>query len=62
MEEKYWNEFARTGKVTDYLSYRGMDICSQVIKRWDEKAEQTGGIKSESDYSDRYGASCITYR
>lgn len=71
MKEKYWDEFTRTGKVADYLSYRGMDICSQVMERWEaavptagsgENAVQTGGIISESDYSDRDGASCISYR
>jgi hypothetical protein len=25
MEKTYWEEFAKTGKVTDYLRYRGED-------------------------------------
>lgn len=70
MKEKYWDRFARTGRVEDYLYYKGMDICSQVIERHAEKdisgdahrAEQTGGRISESDYGDRYGAARISYR
>lgn len=71
MEEKYWDRFTATGRVTDYLYYKGMDICRQVMERSDaenspadsgQSAGQTGGINSESDYGDRHGASRISYR
>ena len=50
MEEQYWNRFAKTGKITDYLTYRGITICSQVMGRYE------GDISSESDYIDWDGA------
>lgn len=46
MEEIYWNRFAETGKITDYLTYRGIMICNQVIGRYE------GDRSSESDYID----------
>lgn len=31
MEEIYWNRFFETGKVADYLYYKGMEICKNVM-------------------------------
>ena len=71
MEDRYWDRFIRTGAVTDYLYYKGMDICRQVMGRCETDAasadgahdvRQTGGRISESDYGDRNGASRISYR
>lgn len=50
MEEQYWNRFAETGKITDYLNYRGIMLCIQVMSRYEGEA---GG---ESDYIDWDGA------
>lgn len=50
MEEQYWNRFAETGKITDYLNYRGIMICKQVMGRYE------GDMSSESDYIDWDGA------
>lgn len=46
MEEQYWKQFVKTGKIADYLYYRGISICKQVME------ETKSG---ESDYSDRHG-------
>lgn len=51
MEEKYWKQFFETGKIIDYLYYRGMQICTQVMDSYE------GDRVHESDYSDRHGAS-----
>ena len=56
MEEEYWERFLETGKVTDYLCYKGMQICKQIIK------DHEGGINGESDYSDRHGSCGSTCR
>ena len=50
MEEKYWKQFLETGKITDYLYYKGMQIISRVMDGYE------GDIKHESDYSDGHGA------
>ncbi len=50
MEEKYWEQFLKTGKIMDYLYYRGLQICSHVLDSYE------GDRKHESDYSDRHGA------
>lgn len=56
MEEQHWNRFTETGKITDYLNYRGMEICKQVIGRHE------GDTSGESDYSDSYGNRICTDR
>ena len=45
MEEKYWKQFTETGKITDYLYYKGMQICSRVIDSYE------GEKVHEPDYS-----------
>lgn len=48
MEQTYWERFTQTGKVEDYLQYRGMEICCAVMKQYE-------GDKSESGhFSDRH--------
>ena len=27
MNQEYWDQFARTGRVEDYLSYREKEVC-----------------------------------
>ena len=27
MNQEYWEQFARTGRVEDYLSYREKEVC-----------------------------------
>lgn len=55
MTRDCWEDFAVSGRVSDYLRYR-----QQACHRDDETAgfglEQTGGMKYEpDDCSDRYG-------
>lgn len=35
MEEEYWKRFFETGKIKDYLYYKGMGICRQVMESYD---------------------------
>ena len=49
MEEQYWERFIETGKIADYLSYRGIVICKQIMGRYE------GDKNIESDYIDRDG-------
>ena len=45
MEDRYWESFTKTGSVTDYLYYRGMDICRQVIERREaDNGGRAGGL------------------
>ncbi len=72
MDEEYWRRFLETGKIIDYLNYKGMAICKRVMDNYtlgasckvgsDAKGGNPGPLKgergecSESDYGDRYGA------
>ena len=49
MEEKYWDRFIMTGKITDYLYYKGIEICKQVMERYE------GDLRDEPDHSDGHG-------
>lgn len=60
--DKYWDKFVRTGAVEDYLEYKGMEMCRDVMKAYSEPAAWTGERKVESDYSDRNGAADHSYR
>ena len=51
MGQEYWEQFMTSGKVDDYLYYKGMEICEQVLEKYDRIHEsgQAGG-NSESVY------------
>ena len=55
MEKEYWEHFWSTGKIEDYLYYKGMAICKNVMERHGNEAA------GESDNSDGNGASGNTY-
>ena len=50
MEEDYWKRFLESGKIKDYLYYKGMAICKQVMDHYES------GESGESDYGNRHGA------
>lgn len=56
MEEEYWNWFAETGKITDYLNYRGIEICRQIIE------SHEGDRRVKPDHRDRHGDCVDTCR
>ena len=33
-EETYWNKFMASGKVDDYLEYKGIQICHSVMEHY----------------------------
>ena len=56
MEEKYWNKFMASGNVQDYLNYRGISICAEVMRKYGQGPNSgTGEILSESDNGNGYG-------
>ena len=58
MEEEYWKQFWVTGKISDYMTYRGFSEKNIFVESYDSGGEKI----SESDYSDRNGDIGITYR
>lgn len=53
MEQKYWEQFMKTGGVTDYLGYK-MEVYGHCQR--ENEAEKSRSRQGESDYGDRYGA------
>lgn len=50
MEETYWNRFMASGKVSDYLEYKGLQICNSVMNRYGTNPDaETEVRRSESD-------------
>ena len=47
MEEQYWKQFAKTGKVDDYLYYKGIALCARIMEHREEEKD------SESNHRDR---------
>ena len=67
MKRKYWERFMTTGKVDDYLSYKGFSKCVQDVEANKDSMEsnsrkESKGQGSESDYSYRNGAILRSYR
>lgn len=64
MKNAYWDHFVETGKVEDYLCYRGMEICQQTMELHKDRekslgwaGEQTSESGSDSDRNDFVGGS-----
>lgn len=56
MKQKYWEQFAETGRVEDYLNYKGIETCQNIMEKYEDR-------KSESvDHGDRNGATSSAYR
>ncbi len=55
MEEQYWEHFAKTGAVTDYLSYK-MEVYGHCRAETKGVSERDRGNNFESDCIDRNGA------
>lgn len=36
MKQDYWEQFTMTGRVDDYLYYKGMGICRDVMDKYAE--------------------------
>lgn len=55
--EEYWDRFVASGKIEDYLYYKGMSICEETINRYKE-----GDTIGKSDYIDWHDTDSSTDR
>ena len=55
--EEYWDRFVASGKIEDYLYYKGVSICEEKIKRY-----KAGDTISNSDYTDWHDTDSSTDR
>ena len=39
--EEYWDRFVTTGKIEDYLYYKGMRICEETVSYTHLRAHET---------------------
>ena len=63
MEEMYWNKFMVSGKVDDYLEYKGIQICNSVMERYDRLPDAGTEVRrSESDNGYGNGIICRSNR
>ena len=50
--EEYWDRFVTTGKIEDYLYYKGMRICEETMNRYKEADTTRKSDYTDSHYSD----------
>ena len=63
MEETYWNKFMGSGKVDDYLEYKGIQICNSVMEHYGRSSDAGTEVRrSESDNGYGNGAICCSDR
>lgn len=41
MEQKYWERFTQTGRVEDYLYYKGIETCKHIMERYEDKQSES---------------------
>lgn len=41
MEQKYWERFTETGRVEDYLYYKGMETCKNIMEQHEEHKSES---------------------
>ena len=58
MEKMSWNIFVSTGKIEDYLRYRGEDGDSELEKREKPFEGQVRNQYGRDGYRDGYGIVC----
>lgn len=49
MEQQYWERFTQTGKVEDYLCYKGMEICQKILNRYGDEKRESGHFSDGDD-------------
>ena len=52
MNQEYWDQFARTGRVEDYLSYREKEVCKAKTEKYDKCSESV----NNNDRDDSVGS------
>lgn len=49
MEQMYWERFTQTGRVEDYLYYKGMGTCRQIMERYEDKQSESVDRSNRND-------------
>ena len=49
MNQEYWEQFARTGLVEDYLSYREKEVCKAKTEKYGDKCSESVNNNDRDD-------------
>ena len=49
MNQEYWDQFARTGRVEDYLSYREKEVCKAKTEKYGDKCSESVNNNDRDD-------------
>ena len=49
MEKKYWNDFENSGKIEDYLKYKGIENIDGKLKGGLSEATESKGSSDKGD-------------
>ena len=50
MNQEYWDQFARTGRVEDYLSYREKEVCKAKTEKYGDKCSESVNNNDRDDF------------
>lgn len=51
MKEKYWETFTQTGRVEDYLFYKGIERCQNIMDKYEEaESESVSNSNRDGDF------------
>ena len=60
--EEYWDRFMHSGAITDYLEYKGIEKCMEIMRKYEEPGDEIGEEDSGADNVDRNGSFDHSYR
>lgn len=49
MNQEYWDQFARTGRVEDYLSYREKESCMVKTEKYGDENSESANNNDRDD-------------
>lgn len=49
MEMNCWERFAQTGRVEDYLYYKGVETCKNIMERYEDRSSESVNYSNRND-------------
>lgn len=51
MKQIYWEQFAKSGRVEDYLFYKGIESCQNIMEKYEDKeSESANNSNRDGDF------------
>ena len=60
--EEHWDKFMHSGAISDYLEYKGIEMCMAIMRKYEEPGDGTGEEDSGADNVEGNGPFDPSYR